>query len=265
MPGARIAMPPSSATNGSSIGCIIAEWNACEVCSRRDATCCRRSSSSTAATSGGGPDTTHSSGPLIAASDTGPGSSGATFSAGSGTDSMSPGGICCISRPRTATSRSASGRSSTPARQAAAISPTLWPTMASGRRPHAASSLASAYSTTNSAGWASSVRSSRCAACAGSVPSTGYTASRRSQPSSPASCSAQESTSARNSGSRAYSSAAMCGYWLPCPGNMNTSRNCSPATPSTAPSPPVPASAAAACAASTATSARRHRIGCRPT
>ena len=51
---------------------------------------------------------------------------------GSGTASMAPGGSACISRPRAATSASASSREKTPARQAATYSPTLWPSMRCG-------------------------------------------------------------------------------------------------------------------------------------
>ena len=57
-----------------------------------------------------------------------------------------------ISRPRGATSASASSSENTPARQAATYSPTLWPSSADGRDAPRIHSCASAYSSTNSAG-----------------------------------------------------------------------------------------------------------------
>ena len=64
-----------------------------------------------------------------------------------------PAGSDCMSRPRSAISRSASSSVSTPATHAATYSPTEWPMTTFGRRPHERQSSASAYSTAKSAGW----------------------------------------------------------------------------------------------------------------
>jgi hypothetical protein len=81
---------------------------------------------------------------------------------------MAPGGTACIRRPRSATRASASSREKTPARWAATYSPTLWPIMATGSKPHAIQSRASAYSITKSAGWVSLVCLSSSAAASAS-------------------------------------------------------------------------------------------------
>ena len=77
-------------------------------------------------------------GPLTAAI-THPGSSATSASACSTPKSTAiiapPGGNAPISRPLTATSLAASSTDSTPARQAAATSPTLWPMPNTGRIP----------------------------------------------------------------------------------------------------------------------------------
>ena len=77
----------------------------------------------------------------------------------SGTESMAPGSVCCISLPRSATSIRASSREKTPAIQAAAYSPTLWPSRAEGVRPHSIRTLASEYSSPKSTGCVSDVSS----------------------------------------------------------------------------------------------------------
>ena len=65
-----------------------------------------------------------------------------------------PFGRACISRPRAAMSFAPSSRLNTPALQAAANSPTLWPSTADGRMPQDFQSSASAYSIAKIAGWA---------------------------------------------------------------------------------------------------------------
>ena len=62
-------------------------------------------------------------------------SSGVNSAPPSGTASIAPAGSACISRPRAATSASASSSENTPARHAATYSPTLWPISAAGRMP----------------------------------------------------------------------------------------------------------------------------------
>ena len=64
-------------------------------------------------------------------------------------------------RLRVAMTRAASSRDSAPATWAAATSPMLWPTTASGSTPHARHSAASATWRAKRIGWATSIRSSR--------------------------------------------------------------------------------------------------------
>ena len=102
-------------------------------------------------------------------------------SSDSATASIAPEGVDCISRPRAATMVNASSRTNTPARHAATSSPRLWPIIAAGLTPHDSQRQASAYSTTNRAGWATAVSVSQSAADrAGDVASSN---SRRSNPS----------------------------------------------------------------------------------
>ena len=155
--GAASSMPASSSMNSWMIGSIIGEWNACDVCSRRNsarpAHCAsKRSIAST------GPDTTVSLGALAAAIARSPSSIGVTSAAASVTAVIAPTGSCCIKRPRTATTLSASSSEKTPARHAATYSPRLCPRHADGRTPQAIQSCARAYSVTNNAGCAYSVR-----------------------------------------------------------------------------------------------------------
>ena len=89
---------------------------------------------------------------MIVATDTDPPSIGPTSAAGRGIASIDPDGSDCISRPRSATRASASSSEKTPARQAATYSPTLWPTIDSGRVPHAIHCFAIAYSTAKCVG-----------------------------------------------------------------------------------------------------------------
>ncbi len=112
-----------------------------------------RRRTSAAATGSGAPPTTQVCGPLLIATATPSGSSGAISSAPRCTASIRPSGAACTRRPRAAASRSASGRSNTPATVAATSSPALWPIIAAGFTPQGSpQSLAIAYSRTNSAG-----------------------------------------------------------------------------------------------------------------
>lgn len=77
------------------------------------------------------------------------------------TDNMPPRGRSCIIFPRAATSRRASSSENTPAMQAAANSPILWPSMAAGRIPQLIQSCASAYSIVKIAGCAMTVSVTR--------------------------------------------------------------------------------------------------------
>ena len=100
-----------------------------------------------------GPEATHSSGALIAASESSCREQRrAPRPPTAEREHARPGARCSNSRPRSATSASASSRRNTPARQAAVYSPMLWPISAAGAMPHDIHSCASAYSTMNSAG-----------------------------------------------------------------------------------------------------------------
>ncbi len=156
--------------------------------------------SSKASTAGVGPETTHSRGALTAAMERGSPTSRASSEAGRETASIAPGGCDCMSRPRSATSASASSSEKTPARCAATYSPMLWPIIASGFTPQLIRSRARAYSTTNSAGWVIAVWRSRSPAASASA-SPGKSTSRRSKPSGRRRCSQAASTSRRNEGS----------------------------------------------------------------
>ena len=85
----------------------------------------------------GGPDTTQTAGRVDRRERQPAPSRGAARSSGSGTASIAPPGASRISRPRSATSASASSSDSTPARHAATYSPMLWPSIAAGARPTA--------------------------------------------------------------------------------------------------------------------------------
>ncbi|KRD23271.1 hypothetical protein ASE41_09675 [Streptomyces sp. Root264] len=154
MPGAESGTSATARSNAAAACAIIVEWKACEVRSRLVRTSRPVSSVAKPSIAMAGPDTTHSRGPLTAARARSPGSSGSSSASGRGTASIAPGAAFCIRRPRSATSRSASSGVSTPARHAATSSPRLCPSMAAGRTPQDIHSLASANSTTNSAGWA---------------------------------------------------------------------------------------------------------------
>ncbi len=111
-----------------------------------------------------GPEATVSVGPLTAAIETSAASSGRSSRSGKRTDNIDPRCRSCISRPRSATSGSASSSDITPAITAATNSPTLCPIMADGWIPQLIHSLASEYSIAKIAGWANFVFISRLAA-----------------------------------------------------------------------------------------------------
>ena len=77
----------------------------------------------------------------------------ATCGSGANTAAISPpGGSDCMSRARWAISRMPSSSENTPATQAAANSPTLWPSTAAGSIPQLRQSVAKAYSRANITG-----------------------------------------------------------------------------------------------------------------
>ncbi|PSK61473.1 hypothetical protein B0E53_06633 [Micromonospora sp. MH33] len=150
--GGRSGTLAISAVNSSRIGSIIGEWKACEVRSSLDLFLPPRlaANSSTSAVS---PATTQVPGPLTVATESPAGSRSATADSSSVTASIEPAGSECMSRPRAATTRSASGRLSTPATVAATYSPMEWPSIAAGAAPARCQAAARAYSTVNRAGW----------------------------------------------------------------------------------------------------------------
>jgi hypothetical protein len=134
----------TAAAKSARIGSIIAEWNACEVRSRRAVIFRPASSPANRSTRSVGPATTQVPGPLTAAIDSSSGSNSPIRSVGADTASIVPAGTDCMSRPRAATRRSAAGSSKTPASVAATYSPTEWPIIVVGRTPHDCHSSASA-------------------------------------------------------------------------------------------------------------------------
>jgi len=198
--GARRVTPRATSSKRATIGSIIREWKACEVCSRWWWTPRASSSAANASTASPVPPTTVSAGPLTVQRSSSAGRTARTSLSGSETESMAPAGISCISAPRTATRRSASSSDITPARQAAAYSPMLWPAKPSGSSPQCIHSLASAYSTAKRAGWASAVCRSR-AEASSSSPAGGWRMPRRSSPRWGRSSSQQRSSSSRKTGS----------------------------------------------------------------
>src|SRR3954471_21536299 len=89
-----------SARKDSSIGSIIAEWNACEVCNILQGTPRSFNSFANSSTAGVGPATAHCSGPFTTATDNPLGND--RLLALTATESIEPRGISSISRPRTA-------------------------------------------------------------------------------------------------------------------------------------------------------------------
>ena len=203
MRGGASAACATSSAKGSRTGSIIGEWKACEVRRRRVSTPLSASVERSAATASGGPATTHARGPLTAARAS-PGAvsdrNATTSSSGRETASIPPGGISPISRPRAATSRTASASGKTPARQAATYSPIEWPRRAAGRTPQSIHSCARACSTAKRAGCVSAVCASSAAAAAARS-AAGKSTSRRSRPSSGRNRSQQRSSAARKTGS----------------------------------------------------------------
>nr|WP_267898739.1 hypothetical protein [Sorangium cellulosum] len=123
-----------------------------------------------------------------------------------------------MSRPRIATSRTASSRLRTPATCAAATSPTLCPITASGVTPFEARSADSATWTPKIASCATSVRSRRALA------SALVSSSRREKPACCLTSASHASSAARKTGSSPSSSRPMPIHCDPCPENTKTSR-----------------------------------------
>lgn len=164
MRGGWAASPAAARAIPAVMASMWGEWKARETLSCRVLRPWAAQCAAIAATASRSPETTTAAGPFTAARAARPSwprrdpasSSGEAWIA-----AIAPlAGAACISRPRAATSVHASGRENTPARWAAASSPTEWPSRKSGRRPHDSSSRNSATSTANRAGWVNSVWSS---------------------------------------------------------------------------------------------------------
>ncbi len=124
--------------------------------------------------------------------------------------------------PRAMTARMASASDKTPAWQAAAYSPMLWPIMACGLSPKLSSQVASAWDTANSAGCACRV-SARLAA-AEALPASASTSQVRSFTARSAGASVRHcSKASRKAGTWSHKPRAMPGCCEPWPGNRKTS------------------------------------------
>ena len=110
----------------------------------------------------------------------------------------------------------ASASVSAPATYAAATSPMLWPTTASGTTPHACHSAASATSIANSTGCTTSIRSSR------DVVSDAVSSASTEKSASAAIAPSHASSAARNAGSSVSSCRPIPSHCAPWPGNTNT-------------------------------------------
>ncbi len=215
--GGRWVIRPAASTRAGTAGATRDEWKACVV-SRAIVSQPRcRNALSSALISASVPETVIRSGALYAATAAEPPcastrrSSSATSVQPTATIRPLP-GTAAKARPRAATSSRPSSGLNTPATQAAAYSPRLWPTTASGRTPHEAQNSASATWRRKTAGWSSSARA--CAAGSANT-SSGPTPVRRRN------SSACRSSAARNAGWSRWSSTAMPAYSELCPGKRN--------------------------------------------
>ncbi len=153
-------MPASSARSAALSGSTCGLCDATSTLTRRVKTLCVASASVTRTTAAVSPAITVDAGPLLAATTT-PGSSAIAFRASSAESST----VAMLPCPRTDFMRrlrtqmiaAASSRVSAPATWAAAISPMLWPTTASGSTPQERHSRARATSIAKSVGCSTSI------------------------------------------------------------------------------------------------------------
>ncbi len=127
--GGRRPTPATSAAKDSKIGSIMREWNAWDVVSRTLCTPFPDNISCRLLIADSGPDRTHWFGALTAAKSMLSCNRERASASEIDTASIEPKGMRCMSRPRTATNRSASSSENTPDKQAATYSPTLCPSM----------------------------------------------------------------------------------------------------------------------------------------
>ena len=254
--GGCAVIPVNVVANRCAAGAIIGLWKACDVRTRCAVSPLSASTCPAWRTAAAGPLTTVWSGALTAAMTAPSGSSAATWSAGARTASISPAGIAAIAAPRAATSFAASGSANTSDTAAATNSPMLCPSNTVGWMPQDIHIFASAYSTANSTGWATSVgsRSASAPVCQ----------DRRTSAPAAASRSRHSSNAAVNAGSAPCSPRAIAACWEPCPGNRNATGRRRPGVPVPMIRSGCPVSAASACSALSATTAARTSCAVRP-
>ena len=167
-------------------------------------------------------------GPLIAAIVIPSGRVVSRCSAGAATEAMPPwpASFSAIAWLRATTMRAASSRFSIPATCAAAISPWECPMTASGWTPQDCQSCARATITTKETGCTTSTRSSEVSAIPRAVSITG-------QGTSFCTSAAVWVRAWANTGEDVHRSAAIPAHWAPWPGNTNTTRVSTSATPVT--------------------------------
>ncbi len=175
----------------------------------------------------------------------------ATSAAGRATEAMPPAPARArIARLRRATTRAPSASESPPATTAAAISPWLWPTTASGRTPCARHSSASETITAHSTGWTTSTRSRP------GAPGAPRSTSGSDQSVCGARAVAHSSILAANTGAVSRSSTAIPAHWEPWPGKTNTVRPGTSAVPVTRAAAGSPAASARRASGSPTATAR---------
>ncbi len=139
----------AATANAISIGAIIGEWKACETRNCRASIPDAIKPSVNAAAATGLLETTTLCGPFNVATANSPDHGRMTFCTScslNGTDTIAPGAHkSCIKRPRSAIKPMASASEKTPDAHAAAYSPTLWPSIASGCIPQDCHKRINAY------------------------------------------------------------------------------------------------------------------------
>ncbi len=160
---------------------------------------------------------------------TNPASRASTSTNGSGTDIIPPrpANPPAIANERSATTRAASSNDNAPDTHAAAISPCECPNTASGRTPNDSHTAANDTITAHDTGCTTSTRSND------GEPSTPRTTSSNDHSTNPDNARAHSSRRAANTAEDSNSSAPIPTHCEPCPGNTNTVRPSTSATPET--------------------------------
>ena len=231
------SIPLTASRSSSRSPSICGECDATSTFTRRQNTPRFSSPPNSSSTASGSPDTTVLRGLFDAATDSRasfPLSSLSVSSTDSSTTPIAPfPATFPSSRLRRAITLAASWRPSVPATAAAALSPMLCPSTASGSTPHDLHCAASATSIPHSTGCTTSIVPS---------PRPLPRSSSISRTPSGNSAASHASIASRNTFSFSNSSRPIPSHCDPCPGNTNTTRArpCSPARPRTTPLPPSP-------------------------